>query len=386
MLTIFHLDGERTFRGGERQLLYLARWLKGRGHRNVVACRRGSPLDREAARLELETLHLPFLGEWDPVSAALLRRAAGRAANPVLHAHTAHAAALAALAALLGGPPRVSHRRVDFPVRRGPSSRLKYGTAGRVIAVSEAIRALLLEAGVPSERVVVVPDGLPLTPEEARTAGLQEPPFSPAGGDEAESLRRCLAENYGLPEGGLWIGNLAAMVPHKDQATLLRAAAPVLEEFPEARFLVVGDGPLRPELEALAGSLGLQGAVVFPGRQADPAAWLRSLDLYVHPSWGEGMGSVLLEAMACRVPIVATTAGGIPEVLEHGRTALLAPPRSPQALADRILAALRDPAASRRRAEAAAARLTDFSLARLGEKTEAAYPRAPAAARPLAPA
>ena len=111
---IFHLDGERGLRGGQRQLLYLAAALRARGHRNTVVCRRASPLESEARRHGFQTVSLPYLWEWDPFSAWKLARLARRARRPVLHAHTAHAAALAGLAGGLGGLPWVVHRRVDF--------------------------------------------------------------------------------------------------------------------------------------------------------------------------------------------------------------------------------------------------------------------------------
>ncbi|TBR17608.1 glycosyltransferase [bacterium] len=364
--TAFHLDSERGLRGGERQLLYLAAWLRAQGHGSVVVCRAGAPLEGEARRLGLDVRTLPFCGELDPVTAWRLAREAGRAENPVLHAHTAHAAGTAALAARLGGPPWVAHRRVDFRLANPVSARLKYGAASRVVAVSEFIKGVLAKDGVDPSRVDVVPDALPLGPAEAKLAGL-DVPWGPA--PDRDALRRRLGAQTELDPGALWVGNLAAMVGHKDQANLLRAMPAVLASEPRARFLVVGDGPLRADLEALARELGVAQAVRFPGRQDDPRPWLQSLDVYCQPSWGEGMGSVLLEAMACRVPVVATTAGGIPEVTK-GTPARLVPPRDPAALAAALLAALREPGG------ASAPDLTRFSLEATGNAVLAAYAKA----------
>ncbi|MFH1724161.1 MAG: glycosyltransferase [Elusimicrobiota bacterium] len=372
--TLFHLDSERGFRGGERQLLYLAAHLRARGHENVVVCRGREALEAEARRQRFRTMRLPFLGEWDPVSAWRLRRASRSARHaPVLHAHTAHAAALAYLASRFGGPPWVAHRRVDFHLNGSLSRRLKYDTAPRVIAVSESIRRILVADGMEGSRITVVPDCIPLTDDEARLAGLDAGPMRRATRSETAAIRRPLAENLGLPETGPWIGNLAAHVPHKDQATLIRSLPSVLKALPKARLLLVGDGPLRTELEALARSLGVESAVRFAGHQSDPAPWLSCLDVYVQSSWGEGMGSVLLEAMACGVPIVATTAGGIPEVIEHGRSGLLVPPRDPERMAGAIVDSLLDPESARRRADAAAEDLKSFGLSRVGDRMIALY-------------
>jgi len=145
---VFHVDGERGLRGGERQLLYLAGALRARGRSGVVYARGGGELAAESARLGFETRALPFLGEWDPFSAARLA-AAARREGAVIHAHTAHAAGLAALAAL-SGAPWVAHRRVDFPVG-ALSARLKYARAGRTVAVSAADRPVVpIISGLPS--------------------------------------------------------------------------------------------------------------------------------------------------------------------------------------------------------------------------------------------
>jgi glycosyltransferase involved in cell wall biosynthesis len=371
-LTLFHVDGEKGLRGGERQLLYLACRMRELGHGNVVVCRRASPLDREAALLDLDRAHLPFAGEWDPFSAWSLRRLALAAENPILHAHTAHAAAAARFATLGTRLPWVVHRRVDFRLSGGLSRRLKYESAGRIVAVSESVRRILAEDGIPEGSVRVVHDCVPVGAEEARTAGLQEP-YVPPSAAERQARRAELAAEWGFSAGVPWIGNAAALVPHKDHETLLRAAALVLQERGDARLVILGEGPERPPLETLAGSLGIRESVRFAGWRPDIAACLKSFDLLAHSSWGEGMGSVLLEAMACGLPIAASSAGGIPEVVEDGRTGLLVPPRDPRRLADAILRTLSDPAGTARRSAAALEAVKAFNLAAAGEKMENLY-------------
>ncbi len=371
--TLFHLDGERGFRGGERQLLYLASHLRERGHENIVVCRRGEPLDREARSSGLRVLNLPFLGEWDVVSALRLRRAVSRERAPILHAHTAHTAALARLASLFGGPPWVVHRRVDFHLRGDLSRALKYSPADRVVAVSKAIRRILIADGVAADRVAVIPDCLPTTEPEAQAAGLTQGPLRPPRPEQRRTVRADIGKTLGIDPEALWIGNLAAWVPHKDHETLIRAAALVRKQFPKVRFLLIGGGPLQAALKTLCEELGLGSNVVFLGRQSDTRPWLHALDLYVQSSWGEGMGSILLEAMAAGLPIVATTAGGIPEVVEDAKTALLVPPRSPEALAASILAVARDRSSAAKRAKAAREAIGRFSLSSVGAKTEELY-------------
>jgi glycosyltransferase involved in cell wall biosynthesis len=366
--TIFHLDGERGLRGGQRQLLYLAAAQKARGRRAVVWARAGSELERAAEAAGLVARRLPYLFEWDPASAAVLA-AAARREGAILHSHTAHAAGVAALAGLSGAPV-VMHRRVDFPVSRA-SAALKYARAGRVAAVSRAIAALLVEAGLPADKVAVVPDAVPVDETEASWLGGGHA-FRPPTPAERDLSRRALAAELGLDPSAEWIGNLAALVPHKDHDTLLAAAVIVLMRRPRARFLIAGRGPEETRLFESIKRMGLLGRVLLLG-QREPLPLLRALDLYCQSSWGEGMGSVLIEAAALGLPVAATAAGGIPEVVAHGETGLLVPPRDPEALAAAIVELLDAP--DRRRAFGAAARerARGFGLAAMAARMEEVY-------------
>ncbi len=367
--TLFHVDGERGLRGGERQLLYLAAALRARGRRNAVYARAGGELEEQARRLGFEVRTLPFLGEWDPVSAWRLARDARRE-SAVIHAHSAHASGLAALASLRG-VPCVMHRRVDFTVGRGSAS-WKYGRAGKVVAVSGAIAALLRGAGAPAGKVAVVPDGLPASDEEAAWLQWDRNPYSPPSDVERTRYRRILADELRIDPATTWIGNLAALVPHKDHDTLIAAAVIVLLKRPDARFLIAGRGPEEARLAASVARMGLAEKVLLVGHR-DPLPLLKSLDAYAQSSWGEGMGSVLLEAAACAVPIAATRAGGIPEVVADGETGLLVAPRDPEALAGALLRLLGEPALAARLAAEGRRRLPRFGLTRMAADMERIY-------------
>ena len=368
--TLFHVDGEGGYRGGERQLLYLAAALRARGRRNVVYCRAGGELEAEAVRQGFETRTLPFWSEWDPVSAWRLA-ADARREGAVIHAHTGHAAGIGALAAL-GGAPFVSHRRVDFGV--GTAARaLKYGRAAKTIAVSHAIAKILRDAGLPEEKIAVIPDAVPSTSEEHAWAQSGSDRFKPPLPVEKAENRRLLAVGLGIDASMTWVGNLAALVPHKDHDNLLAAAVIVLLKRPRTRFLIAGSGPEEARLTANVSRMGLFGKVLFLGQRNDPLLLLKALDVYVQSSWGEGMGSVLIEAAACGVPVAATTAGGIPDVVENGATGLLVPPRSPEALADAILKLCDDKALAKRLADEGLKRLPRFGLARMAADMEKVY-------------
>lgn len=372
--TFYHVDGERGFRGGERQLLYLAAALRANGRRNVVYCRAGRELEAEARRQGFEVRGLPFFCELDLYSASRLA-ADARREDAVIHSHTGHAAGVGALASL-AGVPFVAHRRVDFPV--GAVARVfKYGCAARTVAVSQAIADILVGSGLPREKIAVVPDGIPVGAEENAWCQADADRYKPPTPEKRNHYRRILSEELRIDPAMTWIGNLAALVPHKDHDTLLAAAVLVLHKRPNARFIIAGRGPEEPRLAAAVERLGLAGKAFLVGHREDAAPLLKSLDVYVQSSWGEGMGSVLIEAAACGVPRAATTAGGIPEVVADGETGLLVEPRNPEALADAIVRLIDDRALAKRLVERGLSGLGRFGLKRMAADMERIYDAIP---------
>ncbi len=363
--TLYHLDGERGFRGGERQLLYLAAALRARGRRNVVYCRPAQELEGEARRQGFEVR---------PFSTFRVIRDARRE-GAVVHAHTGRAANFAVWSRL-AGIPFVAHRRVDFPVGF-TASRWKYGLAAKTVAVSRAIADILKAAGVPESSLSVVPDGLPVTAEESSWAQSDPARYAPAPAAQREEFRRRLREEFSLATDRVLIGNLAALVPHKDHDTLLAAAVIVLLQRPKAVFLIAGRGPEEARLRGDIARMGLAGKVFLVGHRPDPVPVLKALDVYVQSSWGEGMGSVLIEAAACGVPIAATTAGGIPEVVESGVTGQLVRPRDPEALARALIELIDDRARASRFAAEGLKRLPRFGLTRMAADMERIYDSIP---------
>lgn len=165
--------------------------------------------------------------------------------------------------------------------------------------------------------------------------------------------------------------------PIYDVAAAIRAFAIVRERFPQARLTVAGEGPERQRLEALAAQLGVAPEVAFPGRldNAQLPALYRSASVVVNASLVDNMPISLLEAMASGVPIVSTDVGGVAYLVEDGKTALLVPPREPEAMAAAIAALLDDPQRAARIAAAARAGLDQYSWPRVRESLFRAYAR-----------
>ncbi|HEX6230667.1 MAG TPA: glycosyltransferase [Actinomycetota bacterium] len=187
-----------------------------------------------------------------------------------------------------------------------------------------------------------------------------------AGGD---GVRREL----GVPEDAPVVGTVANFKTHKRLDDLLRAAVRVRREVPEARFVVVGQGPREAELRALARELSLDGSVVFTGFREDAPRIASSFDVFAMASEQEGLSIALIEAMALERSVVVTDAGGLPEVVRDGVQGFVVPTRDPVTLADRIVRLLRDPGLRERMGGAGRARAADFQIGRAVERMQAVY-------------
>ena len=346
---VVHVASGREWRGGQRQVLLLARELQraGVGSQVVVtgaATELAVRLNREGVRVH----EARWQSGLDPrVLLPILREA--RAGAALLHAHDAHAVTLAGLVALASGVPLVATRRVDFHLRRPGFWR----RAASVIAISSAVADVLTDDGIDPARIQVVHSGIDL--DAARQA-------EPLG----------LRERLGLPAETTIACAVGALVPHKDHATLLHAARHLAGAFPVLHWVIAGDGELRPVLEWLAVELGLAGRVHFLGHVSQPLRVIADADVYVMSSREEGLGTSVLDAMARGIPVASTSAGGLPEMLHDG-AGILVPPRNPDALAGAVRRILCDPDLRQRLVEQASRRVATFSAERMAAEVLTVY-------------
>ena len=185
-----------------------------------------------------------------------------------------------------------------------------------------------------------------------------------------------LHEELWLPHQAPLVGNVAALTPHKGQRHLVEAAALVVRQVPDARFIIAGGGELRESLERQIKEHRLEKHVMLTGFRPDALSLHKAFDIFVMSSITEGLGTSLLDAMAAARPIVATSAGGIPEVVRDGVTGLLVPPRDHAAMAAAIVRLLNDPALRDRMGAAGRARVVEeFSADRMLKDTLAVYRR-----------
>lgn len=322
-MNVLHLDEQREWRGGEQQASWLLQGLVKRGHRVAIAGRPGAPFVTDAhGGVDCPRWTFALRNEGDIFSAWGIARTALQNEIDIIHAHSSHAHMLACLARKLAPQLKVVvSRRVSFPPKSNAITHWKYRQPDVFISVSAEVDRVLRAYGVPDERLALVHSSVDL----ARV--------------NVEPVPR---DAIGVPAEALLLVTAGAMVGHKDHANFIEAVDFVRKEIPHVRGVIAGEGELRPQLEALRAARGLEEHIIFLGHRNDAPALIRAADVYVSSSWSEGLGTSVLEALACGTPVVAAEAGGIPEMVREGETGRLVPNRDPVALAEAILASVRD--------------------------------------------
>lgn len=339
-MRILHIEAGRHLYGGARQVLYLLQGLKARGHENLLVCPLGSAIAERAAPFA-EIQALPLGGDLDVGLIGRLLALIRTSQPDLIHLHSRRGADLwGGIAGRLGRLPVVLTRRVDNPERHWLVP-LKYRLYDRVIAISQGISEVLLDCGVPQERLRVVRSAIAPPVFENTAAPAHLHPARPEG---TNGLRTRL----GLAEDDLVIGMIAQLIPRKGHRVLFAALPELIRAFPRLQVLCFGQGPLFASLAQEIADRGLERHVRLMGFHPELPELLPAFDLLVHPALMEGLGIALLEAAAAGLPIVASRVGGIPEAVRHGLNGLLVPPGDPQALAAAIAELLQDP--ERRRA------------------------------------
>jgi glycosyltransferase involved in cell wall biosynthesis len=236
-------------------------------------------------------------------------------------------------AALAGVPVRIGSRRELNPDKSAAQIRLQrhaYRFATAVAANSTAAERALVREGLAPGSIAVIPNGVDIA-------------AFPAGEDRG--ARRILRS----------VITVANLRPEKNHRTLIDAAAQLCRAFPDIRFRIVGEGPARRQLEDDVASRNLQHHVLFLGHREDVAPLLAAADVFVLPSRSEACPNSVIEAMAAGLPVVAGAVGGLPDLVEHGRTGVLVDPADAGALAAAIRGLIEDPAQAARLGEAARA-------------------------------
>jgi glycosyltransferase involved in cell wall biosynthesis len=355
-----HIDTARNWRGGQSHVLTLVQGLRGIGQRAVLVAHPDGELMRRM-REGHDLVPIGARGEIDLSAAWRLSRVIKRLAPEVIHAHDPHAVAMAATALSIvtpiPKPPLVASRRIVAPMASNSFSRWKYSQVDCFIVTSQAMHDRLAADGVPRQKLTVVHEGV----DVERIVQM------PAANVHAE---------FYLPTHAPVIGTVGALVPHKGHHHLIDAAALVLREVPDARFVIVGDGELREGLERHVRDKHLERHIFLAGFRPDALALTKGFDLFAVSSITEGMCAALIDAMAAAKAAVATTAGAIPEVVVDRETGYLVPPRDHGAMADRLVALLKDAGLRTWMGKAGLARVrARFTVERMVGEIAAVYAR-----------
>ena len=356
-LRILHINPEMSWGGGEHQLHSLMSALKQRGHVQTLVCQPGSLLSTRFAQEGTPIERIRMRNELSIVGITHLRRIFRKGPFDVVHFHTARAHMLGAMATWSSEPPiRIATRRMEHRTGGRLKALILYNRlTDTTVAISQAVRQALLQAGTRHHKVRIIPDGVDISLFE---------------NNDPQPWRQRL----GIEQKAPVVGFIGSLIRKKGIEFLLRAGPPILEQHPSCRFLVVGEGPLQTDLEQLVTNLGMTGSVIFTGRQTDIPGILAAMDVFVLPSLQEGLGVSALEAMAAGRPIVASRVGGLPESVLQEETGFLVKPEDADELAGSLLRLLGDPDLCTRFGQAGRKRVaTHFSSHQMAVQYEALY-------------
>jgi glycosyltransferase involved in cell wall biosynthesis len=352
--------------GAEQHLLTLLPALRARGVESQILLlvepgnRMQNYVDAAVAK-GIPVQRIPIQRHIDPSLYSRLSGALSAFKPDIVHTHLLHADLYGIPAARALRLPVITSRHNDNTFRRRFPLRQVNGLLWRMvqagIAISDSIARFSIEVeGAPPAKVHRIYYGLDAKPIDRREA------------------RASVLKEYNLGAESLLVGVACRLIEQKGVSYALRAFAQVAPEFPDARLLIAGDGPLRKTLENEAKTLGMKDRVLFLGWQPDVTRLLAAFDLLLAPSLWEGFGLVMLEAMAQGTPIIASRVSAIPEVVVDGETGLLVAPRSVPALAAALKRLLADRALRQHMGLVGQDRQeTVFSAGRMADETAALY-------------
>lgn len=303
--------------------------------------------------LDVEVIPVSVRGDGDVRAARQIRRNFARL--DLVHAHTGHAHGICRLAmvAHAAAPPLVVSRRVDFPIKGGPAGYWKYRRGvSRYVAISDNVKKVLLNSGIPASQISRVHSGVDLTRGEGKAD------------------RAGIRTELGLPPETPVVGFIGALVNHKAPQDFIAAMALLPEP---VHGVIAGSGHLEDKLRKQTLDLGLENRLHFLGYREDPLRWVASVDIFVLPSRLEGLGTSVLDAMAVGTPVVATRSGGLPEMIEDGSSGLLVDSGDIQALGKALTRVLEDRPLRDQIVAGALDRVRYFSKDRMVDETIQVY-------------
>jgi glycosyltransferase involved in cell wall biosynthesis len=306
-MKVLHIETGRHLYGGARQVAYIIEGLHKRGIENILVCQSSSAI-ASAVQGMAEVHQFSLHGDLDFRLLFQLRKLIRQYQPDIIHCHSRRGADIwGGIAGRMSATTTVLSRRVD---NLEPSwlVQKKYALYDKVICISEGIRQVLLKQGVAEQKVITVRSAIDVN----------------AWGKHCE--REKFNTEFHTSAEHLLLGMVAQLIPRKGHTLVLKAMQQLISDHPNLQLICFGQGSQREALEQVAKERGLQDRVLFTGFRDDLPKWLGCIDILVHPAYTEGLGISLIQAAACSVPVIASHAGGMPEIVHDQQNGLLIEP------------------------------------------------------------
>lgn len=353
---IVHLSSADIWRGAEQQIVYLYQGLQKKGYQQTIICSENGLLAKYCQQQQYSFLkyHRESGINWNLVKK--VKHLHQHQKIDVIHIHDPHAHHAYLVLYYLGFKiPAILHRRVDFPTAKNIFSKWKYENLGikKIVCVSKQVQNILQT----SKKTCVIYDCIAIEK------------FQKING------RKILEKDFPQLIGKNIIGNISALVDHKDHLTFIKSAHYLVKvlQIPNLHFLIVGSGELKEHIETLIQQYHLQDVVTMTGFRSDIPEILNGLDVYTFTSKMEGFGSTILEVMAAKVPIVATNIGGPAEILTHQVDCLKSKVGDEISLAHHIASILQDAALKNQLVQNAFQKVQEFTVDKYISQVEDIY-------------
>ncbi len=326
MITVLHTEAAKRWGGQERRTFVEAgEFNKKRGYRVILAVQPGSALGKHAEEAGIEVREIKMSNRDIPVALFRLFSLMRKEKVDIVNTHSSSDSWIASFAARLAGRPILLRtRHVTIPISRHPFN-IVHKLPRMIITVSNYVRETMIrENRIKAEKIISIPTAVDLEKFDFRIGGGK------------------VREELGIVPGTPLVGMVGVIRHEKGHGYFIEAAQRILKVKPEVRFLIVGLEPRGETVIQRVRKLNLEKKILVIGFRPDIPRILAALDVLVMPSLREALGTALLEALAMKKAVVATSVGGIPEVIIHNQTGLLVPPADSEALAQNILLLLKD--------------------------------------------
>ncbi len=324
-MKILHIDLEKSLRGGQKQVINLIEELKEFPDvENLLVCKNGSELAKYAEENGIAHKKIKVSCECD-LFAVLKLKGIILSENPdIVHFHSGHAHSIGYLALKNNRKiKKIITRRVHFDIRNNFFTKKKYADVDKVVCISKYIRGKVREYGVPDKNIELIYSGVKFR--------------------EAVNNISYLEKEFKIGSR-IKFGMLTALVigKHKDFRSLFEAIKILKNRNGDFVFFIIGTGKDRKKIISISKELNISDRIMFTGFRYDIPELLSFLDIYVHSAENEGLGTSIIEAMGMGLPVIATEAGGIPEIIENNKNGFLCKIKDGKDLADKMEILLQD--------------------------------------------